>query len=795
MGVNHLWTILLCIGRRIHLETLGGQKLAVDASIWMTQMIKAMRDPETGQMLPAAHLKGFFHRINKLLFYGIRPVFVFDGVASEIKQNEIRQRRRKRQDQFKKYSQQELKRKARQILTQQLKKRKTLTKSVDGAFAGGFNPGTQEEKVQATSTGTPAESQQTGMEGHDESSMDPATAALIQEIYDMDDINVEITNEGQKNDWDSHSSDGGNTQGDPSNDVFQSNSDFDVDNYDLSTLPVHLRKDRIEELQRRHRIQSRQECMPAAANPGQFSQVQLTNFLRISRLNQHIQAVMTKETEEQIQGRRGEALASDSNIRILLRRDSDDEEPTPLVTGRNQRKRKFNFSHLDSSSSDNDDDIFEHAGTNAKPLFDSSSDSSSSKAHGEAGDSNSIEYPREEQQMEDDAIEIDSDAYFPVQHRMSTDRVESSEATVNTNYHAREALWFSGSVAGAMKSNDGDIEDEDIDWEDGEDPAQLVTNNCAETLDSEGPKGFGSPVAVGKDSIELRGEVPTNEWVEYENLSVGHKEHNISPRRMHEDTTGHIRNDETVEILKRGQEAAERLADWAGREYRRAMKDVIMDPGKPQGKREGENTVNILDEDEKLFRSASSESQVEKGLNDNRVGTEDQKKPVSSHSSPYFPPPKRGTPESVGFIDDYSVSQKLSYYLQENEQTWKNERNQRERDIATVTDEMKMEVIHLLQLFGIPYVEAPSEAEAQCAALEQLGLVDGCITEDSDVFVFGGKKVCRSKIISHSVYLHRFLSHLKLYRRCIRTSFLTSILWRLTFQRTLNGNSVSIGKC
>lgn len=45
-------------------------------SIWMHSILKAMKDDENSS---AATLRTLFYRLCKLLFFGIKPVFVFDG--------------------------------------------------------------------------------------------------------------------------------------------------------------------------------------------------------------------------------------------------------------------------------------------------------------------------------------------------------------------------------------------------------------------------------------------------------------------------------------------------------------------------------------------------------------------------------------------------------------------------------------------------------------------------------------------------------------------------------------------
>ncbi|GBG67011.1 hypothetical protein CBR_g74695 [Chara braunii] len=132
MGVQGLWELVAPVGHRVSVETLGNKKLAVDASIWIVQFMKAMRD-EKGDMIRNAHLLGFFRRICKLLFLRVKPIFVFDGGTPVLKKRTVIARKRLRDQ-----AQSNIRKTAEKLLLNQLQARQLeeMVQQVKGGSAG-----------------------------------------------------------------------------------------------------------------------------------------------------------------------------------------------------------------------------------------------------------------------------------------------------------------------------------------------------------------------------------------------------------------------------------------------------------------------------------------------------------------------------------------------------------------------------------------------------------------------------------------------------------------------------------
>ncbi|KAL6441335.1 hypothetical protein ACFW04_003528 [Cataglyphis niger] len=91
------------------------------------------------------------------------------------------------------------------------------------------------------------------------------------------------------------------------------------------------------------------------------------------------------------------------------------------------------------------------------------------------------------------------------------------------------------------------------------------------------------------------------------------------------------------------------------------------------------------------------------------------------------------------------------------------------RRLVKVTKNHADEAKQLLQLMGIPYIDAPCEAEAQCAALVKAGKVFATATEDMDALTFGCNVLLRRLTLSEArklpvqeIHLDKVLTDLEL---------------------------------
>jgi 5'-3' exonuclease len=170
--------------------------------------------------------------------------------------------------------------------------------------------------------------------------------------------------------------------------------------------------------------------------------------------------------------------------------------------------------------------------------------------------------------------------------------------------------------------------------------------------------------------------------------------------------------------------------NWAGRAFRRAVAHHAQESG-----------VAVHDAAKGKAVSTENTSKIETNSNDSPVSGRFER--LTSNV-----PKVGGKSASKTVFNRQESESDLNGSVQESilafEQGLSVESKGQSQDMDASMDEMKAEIIHLLQLFGLPFVQAPAEAEAQCVMLEKLGLVDGIVTQDSDAFVFGGQAVYKN---------------------------------------------------
>ncbi|CAG2167418.1 unnamed protein product [Oppiella nova] len=106
MGILNLSRLIADIApeaiREVELKSLFGRRIAIDASMCIYQFLIAIRNKdqlmtnEAGET--TSHLIGLFYRTIKLLEMGIKPIYVFDGKAPQLKCGELTKRAERRKE-------------------------------------------------------------------------------------------------------------------------------------------------------------------------------------------------------------------------------------------------------------------------------------------------------------------------------------------------------------------------------------------------------------------------------------------------------------------------------------------------------------------------------------------------------------------------------------------------------------------------------------------------------------------------------------------------------------------------
>ncbi|GMH70259.1 hypothetical protein TrLO_g1618 [Triparma laevis f. longispina] len=737
MGVHNLWSLLLPISRRISIETLSNKVLAIDASIWLTQFIKAMRDSE-GNTTRNAHLLGSLRRILKLLFHHIQPIFVFDGATPAIKLNELRARRERREKQD-----ESLKRTAKRLLVAQLKEKRLLEEEKKrsgvldnspskGAFAKGFVDGDDDDD-----------------DDDDDDSPKPKPTTL--EVKDSD-IGDDSSSNSSVN-WE----DENNPITEPSwQTLIPQNEDLDMSV--VKNLPASMRVDVIEKAKAAARVRSRKEYMPVASDPKSYSSVQLSNFLKSSKLNKNILKLAKEEVDEGEEGRlEGERVASDASKRIVVK-----EVTKKIDWGENG-------SSGSSSSEEEEEDV-----KNIKGKKKYEDDTSKEEEEEE-------EKILEKWKEEDDEFEVDDCGVLSTFDNYSSNRNQEDSSSDDEEDALARIMKKTREEAGGGDSSDSEESEESIDDKVEEEEVIESAENLSPNLSP-----LPSPSPPSPPSPQSQPQSPAST--------------NSSHHSWEEEDTAHTISAPQATAFAAAAADAGRLTSWAGRAVKRAIKQHISEVtgGREERIREGEEEGGIEEEEDlrkaienskrevggetEVVEVTREENDLERAIALSKMEEEEEEEDDDDNDDsdaedpPPRPPPTSTTTTTTSATTPTTTTRKSANPKSKPDQQQQDRARQEElvalaaeqhqlqaqlnkhqRDTSNVTDDMRDEVIELLQLFGLPYVIAPAEAEAQCAELEKNGLVDGIITEDSDVFVFGGKSVYRN-IFDERKYVEVYLA-------------------------------------
>uniref|UniRef100_A0A8B9HTK3 Excision repair cross-complementation group 5 n=1 Tax=Astyanax mexicanus TaxID=7994 RepID=A0A8B9HTK3_ASTMX len=864
MGVHGLWKLLESTGKPINPETLEGKILAVDISIWLNQAVKGVRDRD-GNSVQNAHLLTLFNRLCKLLFFRIRPVFVYDGDAPILKKQTLAIRRQ-RKEEITRESKQTNEKLLRTFLKRQAIKA-ALGDNSQAAIPSISSVRKDEEDDLYVLPALPPAEEKEGSSSDEE--MDREGGEEMPEAY----LRLQ-------------------------EDFYADPNSVDINSEEFSLLSPEIKHEILKEMKEFSKRRRTMYHKPPERSKD-FSQYQLAGLLQRNKLNQRLEGVekeMSQRScgaveEQYSQGRehsvetqrlvsedsshyilikgsqktvkapesqpaaapwssgpwsrrgkpkgRPEPLwrpvsddAHDPNYPVLPSSSSTTPKPTPTPTEQQlsdgappspRTLQAIQAAMMDSSSEDEDEAVsrkavqrsrtwgsqeenggvsprtleaiqkamMEEAGTGSTEdktqqgqqrkyviLTSSDEDEGSSKKDVQRGrttgskDENGGMSPRTLEAIQKAMSEEAQDKTQQEKQRKyviltSSDEDDDGEDhTLNGSSKTQEAGRGGGvspqtllAIQRSLGEDSSKLEEQLGHSTSSEEEEEM------ETVVGIRSKAFRSAVCGTKEKSggleeDARKSEPLSSDASKEKLKLGsqldttHIPHHTSLQDQEEKHHEEIKKFNADNMPSGVIISSEKKVEGNGQHVVKSEEENSSSEEDFIEVSEGEDGPELNDsvtKTEEQLPAVATELDVSKKDEDEEeeMSEEETKEEESSLEATTLP-----ASSEWDNIDTEELVQ-LERDLQAEQSSLHEQQQQQQRSAATVTGQMCQESQELLRLFGVPFLVAPMEAEAQCAALDRTDQTHGTITDDSDVWLFGGRHVYKN-FFSNNKYVEHY---------------------------------------
>lgn len=746
MGVIGLWRLIEPTGHTVPLETLHGKVLAVDVSIWIHELLQGSHNRTSK---PNAHLLGLYRRICKLLYYKIKPVFIFDGGVPWLKKKTIDSRRKLKS--------------AANSKVQKLKA--DLINNLVKHAAVETRLKTNAENNENDSNEVLSRLQKKAPPSDDMFKL-PATLStspieFSDSEYDSD-SSVDLSPRKQAK-WK------GNIH------------NVDITTAEFESLPADVRYDLLTELKetRKQNSWGRLHEMPKESH--EFSAFQLKRLQKRRLVQTSLESaesemggkIRTIEELNKLLTEQGIINGDDSAYRIAA------DSTTRLIYIKDKNAFEKEQKEINVDDATNKNDVEPVAGPSKVSLLEDMN------AY-ELGDESDSDFEVMTVKSTDSLSENEIES-FPVETSKSRPPSRTSFDKKIANPALTYMLEYSGltqnQILTVLEENGEETDKtsapsqpEDSQTQDSEEPDDVAKDKGALPAASasrvtaqveEQSIAFDSPVAETRRSTASTSDSDTDDFIEIHDVPVPDVNTNsiqitFNPEEQAEVDTlfadvfeperKELKTMEASGNKKEGDNAAEKprnlvLQAESPRQKLLAHADEVTVIEEKSEKNQTQqvylpDVVEIDDDkDVQAEKSVEEEKLVDEekatdseNANSEAVSLEDKISAGTSVDSS-----RRASPLPLEEEDLLSLREEL-----------KNSQSQLAADIGkfekqalTISEQIRTDAQELLRLFGIPYIVAPMEAEAQCAYLEEIHLTDGTITDDSDIWLFGGRTVYR----------------------------------------------------